>query len=156
MGCVSISAYQWFKRIAKGVVDLEYPQELHDFYNDYPLAPEKMKVTKVMLSSYCESIREKFNVSIGQVHKLAPTLNKKEKNVLHYINLQPYTDLGLKVKNAHRVSEFSQSPFLRQYIDFNTQKRTQAKNSFKKDFFKLMNNSVFGKIRENLQKRRRC
>ena len=59
-----------------------------------------------MLSPYCESIREKFNISIGQVHKLIPTLNKKEKYVLHYGNLQLYTDLGLKVKTVHRVLEF--------------------------------------------------
>ena len=89
-------------------VGLEYPQELHDLYDDYPLAPEKMKVTKEMLSPYCESIREKFNVSIGQVHKLIPTLNKKEKHLLDYRNLQPYTDLGLKVKKVHRVLEFNQ------------------------------------------------
>ena len=94
------------------------------------LAPEKIKVTKEMLSPYCESIREKFNVSIGQVYKLIPTLNKEEKYVLHYRNLQLYTDLGLKVKKVHRVLEFSQSLWLKQYIDFNTQKRTQAKNSF--------------------------
>ena len=60
-------------------VDLEYPQELHDLHNDYSLAPEKMKVTKEMLSPYCESIIEKFNISISQVHKLILTLNKKEK-----------------------------------------------------------------------------
>ena len=106
-----------------------------------------------MLSPYCESIREELNVSIGQVHKLIPTLNKKEKYVLHYRNLQLYTDLGLKVKKVCRVLEFNQSPCLRQYIDFNTQKRTQAKNSFKKDFFKLIINSVFGKTMENLRKR---
>ena len=58
-------------------VDLEYLQELHDLHNDYPLAPEKMKVTKDMLSSYCESTREKYNISIGQVNKLIPTLKKK-------------------------------------------------------------------------------
>ena len=139
----------------KGVilkVDLEYPQVLHDLHNNYPLAPEKMKVTKEMLSPYCESIREKFNISIGQVHKLIPTLglNKKEKYMLHYRNLHQNTDLGLKVKKVHRVLKFNQSPWLRQYIDFNTQKRTKAKNSFEKDFFKLMNNSVFGKTMENL------
>ena len=68
-----------------------------------------MKVTKEMLSSYCESIREKFNISIGQVHKLIPTLNKKEKYVLHYRNSHLYTNLGLKVKKVHRVLEFNQS-----------------------------------------------
>ena len=76
-------------------------------YNDYPLAQEKMTVTKEILSSYCESMREKFNISIGQVHQLIPTLNKKEKNVLHYRNLQLYTDLGLKVKKVRRVLEFN-------------------------------------------------
>ena len=121
-------------------VDLEYPQELHDLHNDYPLAPEKMKVTEEMLSPYCESVREKFNISIGQVQKLIPTLNKKENYVLHYRNLQLYTHLGLKVKKVHRVLKFNQSPWLKQYVDLNTQKRTQAKISFEKYFFKLMNN----------------
>ena len=134
-------------------VDFEYPQALHDLHNDYPLAPEKIKVSKDMLSSYCESIREKYNISIGQVHKLIPTLNNKEKYVLHYRNLQLYIDLGLKLKKVHTALEFNQSLWLKQYIDFNTQKRTKAKNSFEKDFFKLMNNSVFGKTMENLRKR---
>ena len=134
-------------------VDLEYPQELHDLHNDYPLGPEKIKVAKDMLSDYCKKIADKFNISSGLVHKLIPTLNDKEKYILHYRNLQSYLSLGLKLKKIHRVLEFDQSPWLKQYIDFNTQKRTHAKNSFEKDFFKLMNNSVFGKTMENIRKR---
>ena len=134
-------------------VDLEYPQELHDLHNDYPLGPEKIKVAKDMLSDYCKKIADKFNISSGLVHKLIPSLNDKEKYILHYRNLQSYLSLGLKLKKIHRVLQFDQSPWLKQYIDFNTQKRTHAKNSFEKDFFKLMNNSVFGKTMENIRKR---
>ena len=134
-------------------VDLEYPQKLHDLFNDYPIGPEKIKVTDDMLSGYSKKIAQKYKISTGLVHKLIPTLNDKKKYVLHYRNLQLYTDLGLKVTKVHRVLKFNQSPWLEQYIDFNTEKRKNAKNSFEKDFFKLMNNSVFGKTMENIRKR---
>ena len=134
-------------------VDLEYPEELHDLHNDYPAAPEKVSVTNDMLSKYCKNISEKFGLSTGLVSKLIPTLGKKEKYVLHYRNLQLYIDLGLKVSKVNRVLEFNQSPWLKQYFDFNTEKRKNAKNAFEKDFFKLMNNSVFGKTMENIRKR---
>ena len=134
-------------------VDLEYPQELHNLHNDFPLGPEKIKVAKDMLSDYSKTIADKFKISSGLVHKLIPTLNDKEKYILHYRNLQSYLSLGLKLKKIHRVLQFDQSPWLKQYIDFNTQKRTNAKNSFEKDFFKLMNNSVFGKTMENIRKK---
>ena len=91
-------------------VDLEYPQELHDLHNDYPLGPEKVKVTEDMLSDYCKKIQKKFNISSGLVHKLIPTLCDKKKYVLHYRNLQSYLDLGLKLKKVHRVLMFNQSP----------------------------------------------
>ena len=134
-------------------VDLEYPEKLHNLHNDYPLACEKIKVTKNMLSNYCKNIATKYNISSGIVDKLIPTLNNKEKYILHYRNLQLYTELGLKITKIHRVLEFDQSPWLKKYIDFNTDKRANAKNSFEKDFFKLMNNSVFGKTMENVRKR---
>ena len=134
-------------------VDLEYPQELHDMHNDYPVCPEKVKVSNDMLSGYCKKVAEKYKISIVLVSKLIPTLRDNKEYVLHYRNLQLYLDLGLKIKKVHRVLKFDQSPWLKQYIDFNTEKRKHAKNSFEKDFFKLMNNSVFGKTMENLHKR---
>ena len=147
---------KYYKNSKKGLileVDLEYPEELHNLHNDYPLAAERVRVTKDMLSGYCKKIASKYNISTGVVSKLVPTLKNKEKYVLHYRNLQLYLDLGLKVTKVHRVLEFNQSPWLKQYIDFNTNKRKNAKNAFEKDFFKLMNNSVFGKTMENLRKR---
>jgi hypothetical protein len=105
-------------------VDLEYPKQLHNLHNDYPLGPEKIK-----------KIQKKFNISTGLVHKLIPTLNNKEKYVIHYRTLQLYIDLGMKLTKVHRGLEFNQSPWLKKYIDFNTQKRTVAVNSFEKDFF---------------------
>ena len=89
-------------------VDLEYPSELHDLHNDYPLAAEKMKVTQDMLSPYCKNIQEKFGVTIGQVAELVPTLANKKSYVLHYRNLQLYLSLGLKLTKVHRVLEFDQ------------------------------------------------
>ena len=140
----------------KGVileVDLEYPEELHHLHNDYPLAPEKILVSDDMLSKYCKDLKDSENISSGRVHKLVPNLRNKEKYVLHYRNLQLYLSLGMKLTKIHRVLEFTQKPWMKRYIDFNTEKRKMAKNSFEKDFFKLMNNSVFGKTMENLRKR---
>ena len=134
-------------------VDLEYPKELHDLHNDYPCAPEKLKVSDDMLSDYCREIKDKFNISSGNVNKLIPTLRDKKNYVLHEDNLKLYLSLGLKLKKIHRVLEFREKQWLKEYIDFNTEKRKNAKNAFEKDFFKLMNNSVFGKTMENVRKR---
>ena len=134
-------------------VDLKYPKELHNLHNDYPCAAEKIEVNKDMLSPYCKKIADQYNISTSLVHKLIPTLSNKEKYVLHYRTLQLYINLGLKITKVHSVLEFNQSPWMKPHIDFNTQKRTNGKNAFEKYFFKLMNNSVFGKTMENLRKR---
>jgi hypothetical protein len=106
-----------------------------------------------MLSENCREIREKYNISVGGVGKLVTTLNGKEKYVVHSRNLQLYIKLGLKVKKIHRAMQFNQSPWLGEYISFNTKMRTVAKNDFEKNFFKIMNNPASGKTMENLRKR---
>ena len=95
-------------------VDLEYPKELHDLHSGYPLAPEKMTITEDMLSWYCNEIKDKFNLTVGNVQKLVTTLSGKKNYVVHYKNLILYEKLGLKVTKVHRVLKFDQSPWLRE------------------------------------------
>ena len=76
-------------------VDLEYPSELHELHNDYPLAPEKLKVREKILSDYCLSVAEKYGIRIGDVSKLIPDLMDKSCYVLHYRVLQLYVSLEM-------------------------------------------------------------
>ena len=131
---------------------MEYPKELHDLHKDYPLAPENIQIADEMLSDYSRKIKDKYFKNINS-RKLVPHLMKREKYVVHMKNLLLYTKLGMKVTKVHRALEFTQTAFLEPYIRFNTEQRKKAKNDFEKDFFKLMNNSVFGKTMENLRKR---
>ena len=123
--------------------DLKYPKELHELHNNYPLAPEKLIVTNDILSKYCKSIADKYEVKVGDVKKLIPNLSNKTKYVVHYRNLQLYLSLGIKLTKIHRVLQFKQSDWMKKYIDFNTKKRMCATNDLKKYFFKLMINSVY-------------
>jgi hypothetical protein len=132
---------------------LDYPAELHNLHSDYPLAPESMKISEDMLSDYSKKLKQKLNIGNSNVPKLVPNLYDKKKYVVHYRNLKFYLEQGLKLTKIHRVIQFKQSPWLKSYIDFNTEKRKNAKSDFEKDFFKLMNNSVFGKTMENIRKR---
>ena len=134
-------------------VDLDYPSKLHDLHNGYPLAPESKKIDQSMLSDYAKKIAEKFQLTVGGVRKLVTSLGPKKNYVLHVRNLKLYTDLGMKLTRVHRAVTFKQSCWFRDYIDFNTKKRSSSKNTFEKNFFKLMNNSIYGKTMENLRKR---
>ena len=132
-------------------VDLEYPDELHEFHNDYPLAPEKLAVSSDMLSKYCKEIADKYEIKVGDVKKLIPNLGNKTKYVLHYRNHQ--LSVGIKLTKIHRVLKFKQSDWMKKYIHFNNEKTKNAANDSVKDFFKLMINSVYRKTMESLLKR---
>ena len=123
-------------------VDHEYSDELHELHNDYPLAPEKLAISSDMLSKYCKTIADKYEIKVGDVKKLIPNLGNKTNYVVHYRNLQLYLSLGMKLTKIHRVLNSKQSDWMKKYINFNTEKRIKATNYFEKDFFKLMINSV--------------
>ena len=113
-------------------VDVSYPKELHNQHNDLPFMCERME--------------------INGVEKLVPNLRDKKNYVIHIQALNQALQHGLRLDRIHRAIEFDQSPWLKTYIDFNTQLRTAAANDLEKGFFKLMNNSVFGKTMENIRK----
>ena len=122
-----------FKRGYIFEVDLEYPTGLWEEHNDYPMAPERIKVKNV--------------------EKLICHFRKRKNYVAHYRNLRQYLENGIRITAVHRGISFFQSPWMEPYITKNTELRKTAANSFEKDFFKLMNNSVFGKTIENIRKR---
>ena len=111
-------------------VDLEYPKYLWEKHNDYPLAPEKMIV--------------------NGVEKLICHFKPRKNYVVHYRNLRQYLEMGLKITAVHRGITFNQSSWMAPYIRKNIELRKTAANDFEKDFFKLMNNSVFGKTIQNI------
>ena len=115
-------------------VDLDYPSKLHKLHSDMPFLPEKMKIDKTQ--------------------KLVCNLRDKKKCVVHISILKQALNHGLELKKVHRLIEFNQEAWLKKYIDMNTELRKKASNDFEKDFFKLMNNAVFGKTMENVRKHR--
>ena len=129
---------------------MEYPSILHRSHNDYPLAPERLTIDESMLSTFQQQFPSQQKKTST---KLAPNLYDKFNYVVHYRNLKFYLQQGLVIKKIHRVLSFKQSSWLKKYIDFNTGMRSKATSDFEKDFFKLMNNSVFGKTQENLRNR---
>ena len=134
-------------------VDLEYPAELHKEHNSYPLAPEKKVVKKESMSDYQKNLIKELDLKIPNSNKLLLTLEDKNDYVVHYENLKFYLKQGMKLKRVKRVLEFEQECWMEPYIRMNTEFRKQAKNDFEKNFYKLMNNSVFGKTMENLRNR---
>ena len=112
-------------------LDVKYPKGLQENHNELPFLVEKMKIKRV--------------------EKLVGNLKRKKKYVVHIKTLDQALKHGLKFKKVQRVIKFQQSRWMKAYIMLNTRLRKEAKNEFEKDFFKLMNNSVFGKTMENIR-----
>ena len=113
-------------------VGVDYPSKLHKLHSYMPFLPERIKIDKTQ--------------------KLVCNLHDKKKYVAHFSILKQALNHGLKLTKVHRVIEFNQEVWLKKYIDMNTELRKKASNDFEKDFFKLMNNAVFGKTMENVRK----
>ncbi|CAG9794210.1 unnamed protein product [Diatraea saccharalis] len=114
-------------------VDLSYPKELHDLHSDFPLCPKKKTVD-------------------GADNKLlVADFKEKKRYVIHHTFLALCERLGLKIDKIHRVLQFNQKPWLQRYIKNNIEKRKCAATDSEKKFFKLLNNSIYGKTMQNVE-----
>ena len=135
-------------------VNLEYPQHLHDMHNDYPLAPEHKNIKESEISAYSKKcLKDSGNKFNSKNKKLVSTLNGKKNYVLHHTALKQYLDLGMVLTHIHKGIRYEEKEWLKDYIDFNTEKRKNCKTDYEKDLYKLMNNAVFGKSMENVRDR---
>ena len=134
-------------------VDLQISEELHDYYKDYPMAPEKIQIEDSMLSPYQLKIKNKYDIKSGGIHKLVPNLLPKRNYVVHYRNLKYYLSKGWILTKVHKILEFKQSDWMKSFIDFNTQRRKEAINEADNTLSKLLNNAVYGKTMGNMRKR---
>ena len=132
-------------------VDIEIPTNPHNKFKDYPLCPEIKAILKNNLSEYQNYLNNKLNIKYSEKDKkLILDLLSKKNYKIYYKNLEYYMKLGVKVTKVHKILTFDEKPFLKNYIDLNTNLRKQAKNDLEKDLFKLMNNAIFGKSMENV------
>ena len=115
-------------------VDIEYSKILHDLHIDLPFLPERIKIKKC--------------------NELVCNLYEKNNYVTHIRTLKQALNHGIILKRFHKIIQFNQKPWLKPYIDMNTELRTEARNDFEKDLFMLTNNSVFGITLENVRKDR--
>ena len=134
-------------------VDLKYLDKLHELYNHYPLAPEKLAVLSNMLPKHCKKTTDKYEIKVGDVKKLIPNIGNKIYYVVHYRNLQLYFSLRMKLTKIHKMLKFKQSDWMKIFIDFNTEKSMNVANYFEKDFLKFKIISIYGKAMENLRKK---
>ena len=136
-------------------VDLIYPKKIHSEHNDYPLAPHKLKIDPKMFSAYQKGLLlrlQSTGIEYKSNEKLISSFLKREKYVIHSELLKYYMDQGLVCSKVHRAFKFSQQAWLKPYVDFCTLKRQSSTNSFDKDFWKLMVNSIYGKTIEDKRK----
>lgn len=134
-------------------VDLESDLQTKYKLRKFPPMPISRVIDEEEISDYSRDFLKQHNNKLGKVKKLILDLHDKKEYIVHYDILQYYISLGIKVTKIHSIISFNHKAWLKDYIDFNTSMRAKATNDFEKDFWKLMNNSFYGKTMENISNR---
>jgi hypothetical protein len=133
-------------------VDCHIPDDKHDALGNYPFPPNNEVITEEQLSKWQKKHLKKAGKKQGDGKKLVLSLLPKKKYFMHLQNWLLYTSLGMETTKVHRVMVFKQSPVLKSYVEQNASKRKNAKSETEKQFFKLLNNALYGKTMENVRK----
>jgi hypothetical protein len=133
-------------------IDFEYPKELHDHFKDYVPGCVSRAVQFHELSNYQKYILDLNKSKHNETNKLILDLNDKQNYICDFRYAQCLIRCGVKITKVHQVYDYKMDFILKPYIDFNSDKRKQAKNDFEKDFFKLLNNSIYGKMLQDVLK----
>jgi len=129
-------------------VDLKIPDKLHDYFNNYCPLPLNKTIKKNELNEFQTKDYKESNIK-----KLCCSLDDRKEYKINYRMLKLVLNLGFELIKVNKVLQYEQKPFMKKYIMLNTELRTKAKTDFEKDFFKLMNNSCYGKTMENVRNR---
>src|SRR3990167_10520403 len=139
--------------IATGYIvecDLDYPVELHDSHNDYPLAPQRLRIDETMLGGQQKQLRVQCGIQRAESTKLCPNLLNKRKYIVHYRLLKYYLAKGLRLVAVHRALKFEQRAWIADYIDLNSRARADPNASkFEQNLRKELNNTIYGKTMQN-------
>ena len=136
-------------------VDMEYPPELHERDNDYPLAPEVMIIKPEITGEKQHNLRAHYlGAACPCSGKLICSFLPKKHYVVLGQLLRFSLDRGMRLSKVHRAIRFKSSPYVATYIANNTAKRQQFKHDDVKKFvYKLMINAPYGKTIDNVARR---
>ena len=133
-------------------VTLRYPEDKKDIFSEYPLLAEKRVVSPDEYSPFTKQLLEGYNLKPSATPKLISDLHEKKHFKIHYVNLKYVLSLGIELVEVHRVVRFQQKAWLKPYIEHNNRRRGECTSASEKDFYKLKNNSCFGKLFEDPRK----
>jgi hypothetical protein len=127
-------------------VDLVIPDHLHDQLDDFPLAPSHEVPPPQLYDNGLGTAGQKTK-------KLITSHLPKTNYIVHFRLLQQFLELGAQITKVHRAVLYRQAPIFKSYIDYNTARRAQCSSPFKRNYYKLKNNALFGKTCENERNR---
>ena len=132
--------------------DLSFPKETHDKFNGFAPAPVKRCIDEDELSKFQKKILKDQDIKFHKSEKVILDLHDKKDYKIDFRLLKLYQSLGVKIDKIHYAYKYKMDYIIKEYINMNTAERTKGKSKFEKDFYKLCNNAIYGKMLQDITK----